>query len=62
MNINTGEIYENYEAAKKAGVPDDLLVTGTRPALENLRKKLVFSKGSFKSVVVPTSPAPETDR
>jgi hypothetical protein len=30
-------------------VPDDDLVTGSREALEKLRKRLVFTKGSFKS-------------
>jgi hypothetical protein len=50
MDTRTGDIYESRELAKLAGVPDDDLVTGSREALEKLRKRLVFTKGSFKSV------------
>lgn len=35
--------------AELAGVPDDDLVTGSREALEKLRRRLVFTKGSFKT-------------
>lgn len=50
MDTRTGTIYDNRELAEAAGVPDEDLVTGSREALEKLRKKLVFTKGSFKSV------------
>lgn len=57
MDTRTGEIYDSRALAEAAGVPDEDLVTGSRPALEKLRTRLVFSKGSFKSVVVdPPSP------
>lgn len=52
MDTRDGTIYDSIELAKLAGVPDDDLVTGTRAALEKLRHKLVFTKGSFKSVDV----------
>jgi hypothetical protein len=50
MDTRTGDIYDTRELAEAAGVPDADLVTGSREALEKLRKKLVFTKGSFKSV------------
>ena len=50
MNINTGTTYPTYEKAKKAGEKDEDLVMGTKEALDKLKKKLVFTKGSFKSV------------
>ena len=50
MDMRTGDIYESRELAQKAGVPDEHLVTGSREALDNLRKKLVFTKGSFKTM------------
>ena len=50
MDTRDGTIYDSRELAKLAGVPDDDLVTGTREALEKLRTRLVFTKGSFKSV------------
>lgn len=52
MDTRTGQIYESHDLAKVAGVPDDRLVTGTRAALEDLRTRLVFTKGSFKAVPV----------
>jgi hypothetical protein len=48
MDTRDGTIYDSRELAELAGVPDEDLVTGSRPALEKLRKKLVFTKGSFK--------------
>jgi hypothetical protein len=50
MDTRTGDIYDSRELAEAAGVPDEDLVTGSREALEKLRKRLVFTKGSFKSV------------
>lgn len=50
MDTRDGTIYDNRELAEMAGVPDEDLVTGTREALEKLRTRLVFTKGSFKSV------------
>jgi hypothetical protein len=50
MDTRTGDIYDNRELAKAAGVPDDDLVTGSREALEKLKTRLVFTKGSFKPV------------
>lgn len=50
MDTRDGRIFDNEELALAAGVPRDDLVTGTREALEKLRKRLVFTKGSFKSV------------
>lgn len=55
MDTRTGHIYESRELAEAAGVPDEDLVTGSREALEKLRKKLVFTKGSFKSVESATA-------
>lgn len=54
MDTRDGTIYDSRELAKAAGVPDEDLVTGSREALEKLRKKLVFTKGSFK-------PAPHSE-
>lgn len=51
MDTRDGTIYNDRALAEVAGVPDKDLVTGSREALEKLRKKLVFTKGSFKSVV-----------
>lgn len=48
MDTRNGDMYNNREAAEKAGVPDEDLVTGSRAALEKLRNKIVFTKGSFK--------------
>lgn len=48
MDTRDGHIYESYEAAKSAGVPDEFLVSGTREALEELKTRIVFTKGSFK--------------
>ena len=53
MDTRTGDIYESREMAKAMGVPDEDLVTGTPEALEKLRTKLKFTKGSFKLVPVP---------
>jgi hypothetical protein len=50
MDTRDGTIYDSRELAEAAGVPDDDLVTGSRAALEKLRTKLVFTKGSFKPV------------
>ena len=50
MDTRSGDIYDNRELAEAAGVPDEDLVTGSREALEKLRKKLVFTEGSFKSL------------
>jgi hypothetical protein len=50
VDTRTGQIFESRELAKLAGVPDDDLVTGSREALEKLHTRLVFTKGSFKSV------------
>lgn len=52
MDTRDGTIYDSRELAKLAGVPDEDLVTGTREALEKLRTRLVFTKGSFKRVEV----------
>ena len=53
MDTRDGTIYEDRAAAKRAGVPDEFLVTGTREALEDLRRRIVFTKGSFKRVETP---------
>lgn len=50
MDTRDGTIYDSRELAEAAGVPDADLVTGSREALEKLRKRLVFTKGSFKSI------------
>lgn len=50
MDTRDGTIYDSRALAEAAGVPDEDLVTGSREALDKLRKKLVFTKGSFKSV------------
>ncbi|MGH7209673.1 MAG: hypothetical protein ACREIL_09855 [Nitrospiraceae bacterium] len=50
MDTRDGTIYDNRDLADAAGVPDEDLVTGSLEALEKLRQKLVFSKGSFKPV------------
>ena len=50
MDMRTGHIYNTREEAELAGVPDEDLVTGSRAALEKLRNKFVFTKGSFKRV------------
>ena len=52
MDTRTGHIYDSREHAERAGVPDEDLVTGSRAALDKLRTKLVFTKGSFKKVEV----------
>lgn len=51
MDTRDGTIYDSRELAKAAGVPDEDLVTGSKEALEKLRTKLKFTKGSFKPVV-----------
>jgi hypothetical protein len=53
MDTRDGTIYDSRELAEAAGVPSEDLVTGTREALEKLRKKLVFTKGSFKPAACP---------
>jgi hypothetical protein len=50
MDTRDWTIYDNREAAEQAGVPDECLVTGSRDALEKLKAKFVFTKGSFKQV------------
>lgn len=50
MDTRTGVIYESREIAESLGIRDEDLVTGSHEALEKLRKRLVFTKGSFKSV------------
>lgn len=55
MDTRDGTIYPNLEALLNAGVPDEDAVTGSREALEKLRTKLQFTKGSFKKVEVPQS-------
>ena len=50
MDTRDGTIYDSRELAEAAGVPDEDLVTGSTAALEKLRTKLVFTKGSFKKV------------
>jgi hypothetical protein len=50
MDMRTGHIYDTREDAERAGVPVDELISGTKEALEKLRKRLVFTKGSFKAV------------
>lgn len=42
MDMRTGTIYQSAEDARAAGVPDDEMVTGTRPALEKLKRRLTF--------------------
>lgn len=49
MDTRDGTIYDSYEQAKVAGVPDEFLVSGTREALEELKPRIVFTKGSFKN-------------
>jgi len=51
MDTRDGTIYDSVEEAKRAGVPDEHLVSGSRAALEKLRTQLKFTKGSFKPVV-----------
>jgi hypothetical protein len=55
MDMRSGEIYGSLKEARKAGVPDQFLVSGTEEALKNL-KKIIFTKGSFKNVT-PTGEA-----
>ena len=50
MDTRTGHIYNTIEEAKAAGVPDEFLVSGTREALENLKPRLKFRKGAFKTI------------
>lgn len=50
MDTRDGRIYDSRDDAKAAGVPDEDLVTGSKEALKKLRKKLKFTKGSFKPV------------
>jgi hypothetical protein len=50
MDTRDGTIYDSREQAEAAGVPDEDLVTGSRAALEKLKKKIEFTKGSFKNV------------
>ena len=54
MDTRDGTIYDSPELAKAAGVPDDSLVTGSREALEKLKKRIVFSGGSFKNAGTPS--------
>jgi len=49
MDTRNGQIYDSYEAAKAAGVPDEFLITGSRKALDNLKPRIRFTKGSFKN-------------
>ena len=59
MDTRYGTIYPSREDAERAGVLDEDLVTGSRVALEKLQKKLVFTKGSFKTgPVAPRSVQP----
>lgn len=57
MDTRTGHIYDSLEEAKKAGVPDECLVTGTKEALDDLKSRLTFRKGPFKTIknAVPAS-------
>jgi hypothetical protein len=55
MDTRNGTIYDSREAAELAGVLDADLVTGSREALDKLRQKLVFTKGSFKPVPQETA-------
>jgi hypothetical protein len=48
MDTRTGDIYNTLDEAKAAGVPDEHLVTGPRPALERL-SAMIKEHGSFKS-------------
>lgn len=48
MDTRTGQIYDSREDALRDGVPEDRLITGSREALEELRPRIKFSKGSFK--------------
>ena len=50
MDTRDGTIYDTIEDAKAAGVPDRFLVQGTREALEHLKARIKFTKGSFKNV------------
>ena len=52
MDTRDGTIYPSRKIAEACGVPDEDLVTGSREALEKLRKQLVFTKGSFKPRVM----------
>lgn len=51
MDTRDFTIYDDLLSAKAAGVPEDDLVSGTREALEKLKQKFEFTKGSFKPVV-----------
>lgn len=48
MDTRDGTIYPSRQAALDAGVPEDRLVTGTAEALNELRPRIRFTKGSFK--------------
>jgi hypothetical protein len=50
MDTRTGHIYNTIEEAKAAGVPDEFLVSGTREALDGIKKRLKFRKGAFKTI------------
>ena len=58
MDTRDGTIYDSYEQAKAAGVPDEFLVQGTRHALESLKPRIRFTKGSFKVVKADSDTAP----
>ena len=60
MDTRTGMIYDSRKLAEASGVPDEDLVTGSRAALEKLRKRLVFTKGSFKPAQRETKTDEET--
>lgn len=51
MDTRNGDIYASRKLAEAAGVPDEDLVTGSRPALEKLAQKLrkLDQRGSFKN-------------
>lgn len=59
MDTRDFTIYDDLLSARQAGVPDEDLVSGTREALEKLKHKFEFTKGSFKPVVTtkPTEPS-----
>jgi len=57
MDTRTGKIYDSYDEAIKAGVPEEFLITGTRRKLETIREQFIY-QGKY----IPHSSARERAR
>ena len=59
MDTRNGHIYDTIDEARAAGVPEQFLVSGTREALEDLKKRIVMPKGRYGAFKNAPAPAKE---